>query len=843
MKIEEYIQQHFLKRLEQHPVLVIYDSDRRYRPLLPMLGGPGTTIVDASLSTIRSREEAMKAWIGLGRQSEKALRLVVYLPIARPAGDEEKRADPFQIFSLGGGLFPREDGESYQALCQRAAPDKASRIDALFAAGTPDFDVINGLLEEGATWPKLKSTLRCSSAAEILVGLLCPDAAQKKALERDRAWVPEFCEFLRTTLSYRFPDGRDADAETVRAEVARLVLFSEFVFDLPQALPAQLSSVPRAAATARDLVYQVCDTLRGTEAYQTGYMELAGKAAAELALEGYFREAEDFGKRDTFAFEERKYLELFTHRTEAGDFTGAKTICRGREQSIWVRHTDRQQLWSIAGRLRDLLELAGDLETRLAACKPALAALFEFYCAEFLKLDTAHREFEQAVSDAFGDLAGLERLVEEARRRYLALAETLHRRFMEAVGREGWPVSGRPRNTDTFRRFVAPQLEERKRTALFMVDSLRYELAVALEKHLSQQFRTQTTAVCAQLPTVTAVGMAALLPDADAEFSIGIEKDSLVPSIKGTRITTPDERLKWFKSSLGDLCHMCDLDEIINKSPSRLKIPETTRLLIVKSGEIDQLCENTPGEAWRLMPKLVRKLLAGVRRVCERGFQKAVMATDHGFFLAEAQERGDVAVKPPGEWCIAKDRCLLGRGSPAAGVSVFPLAELGMHGAFDTYATPSTLATFAKGAGYFHSGLSLQECVLPVIEIDLAGAAAKEQAYQKPELKLSYRGGAVKRITTRRPMIEVALLQGMMFTDEAVRFQLSAWSGKELVGDAATCNHLDPSTGLLSIAYGESIRVPFHMKEEFSGPFEIRAVDPVTGVTFARLSLETDYAE
>jgi len=336
--------------------------------------------------------------------------------------------------------------------------------------------------------------------------------------------------------------------------------------------------------------------------------------------------------------------------------------------------------------------------------------------------------------------------------------------------------------------------------------------------------------------------MAALLPDADTDLRLDLSEEALVPFLKNEKVRGPDERLKWCQSKLGDLCHMRDLDEILVKT--RFKVPETTRLLLVKSGEIDQICENTPGEAWRVLPKLVQKLLVGVRRVREKGFERIVLATDHGFFLTEAHEKGDVAPKPPGDWNAVKDRCLLGSGTPVAGTLVFASRDVGIQGNFPSYAVPASFATFSKGVGYFHSGLSLQECILPVVEID-AGVVEAAAKPRNITFHLSYKGGRTSAVTMRRPMIEVIFPQPPLdLSDERpVEFQLSAWSGKQQVGEVATCNHLNPSTGLISIQIGESIKVPFRLDDDFTGEFEIRAEDPVTGITYAKLKLKTDYTE
>ena len=67
-----------------------------------------------------------------------------------------------------------------------------------------------------------------------------------------------------------------------------------------------------------------------------------------------------------------------------------------------------------------------------------------------------------------GDLDCLEPLVDHARDSYRKFAEEVQERFVSAVQSEGWPLSGRTRNTEVFDKFVAPALKERKRRVAFL---------------------------------------------------------------------------------------------------------------------------------------------------------------------------------------------------------------------------------------------------------------------------------------------------------------------------------------------------------------------------------------
>ena len=165
MRIQEFIRDYLKKRLEETICLVVYDPEERYKEIVLSLGeDKGCMVVDGSMSTILGRERALEIWQGLMKDEEEQQCLVVYLPIEKPISDLERQQNPYQIFAIGGGEFPRDDGDAYQALCRKAAPDLAAAIDDLFEPGVPNFDTVNNLIEGKSNWPKLRTILKAESA-------------------------------------------------------------------------------------------------------------------------------------------------------------------------------------------------------------------------------------------------------------------------------------------------------------------------------------------------------------------------------------------------------------------------------------------------------------------------------------------------------------------------------------------------------------------------------------------------------------------------------------------------------------------------------------------------------
>ena len=100
MAIQTFIRDEILlPRLRRNGVLVIYDPAQRYRNLCLELASETLQVVDATESSIESRESAMQALHELGRPNTPLTGLLVYVPAQVPLTDEAKQQDPFALYT------------------------------------------------------------------------------------------------------------------------------------------------------------------------------------------------------------------------------------------------------------------------------------------------------------------------------------------------------------------------------------------------------------------------------------------------------------------------------------------------------------------------------------------------------------------------------------------------------------------------------------------------------------------------------------------------------------------------------------------------------------------------
>src|SRR5438046_6549167 len=89
--------------------------------------------------------------------------------------------------------------------------------------------------------------------------------------------------------------------------------------------------------------------------------------------------------------------------------------------------------------------------------------------------------------------------------------------FSQAYQQASWIIPGVLHQTRIYPDVVQPG---GGRVAYFVVDAMRYEMGVELTRQLQEAQDLTMRPAIAALPTITPIGMAALLPGASSSFSV-----------------------------------------------------------------------------------------------------------------------------------------------------------------------------------------------------------------------------------------------------------------------------------------------------------------------------------
>jgi len=840
MIIAAYIEKElFAPRLAKNGCLVVYDPQGIYRDICLSMASARIDVIDAGGSGIESRERAAEDLKRLCSSPGQLDGFIIYVPAPVPVSEADKQADPYAIFIECGSLFPEGPADELEQICLKAKPDYATEIRKLFAlGGQPSFAVIDAV-GTGVGWPRLRAMLGVDAPSSILFALLCPSDAQHAALQADRLWVEEASAFFAATIGLPLKNTAATLAQ-ITAGLWRFMLFSEFAFDLPGDLPPSLASMPKAPLEAKAFVQGICERLRDTLPTRSIYIERATKIEQDLRLAEACAGITDFGLRDTFHFEERAFFSKACGFLQSGDHDAVRAIILRHAATVWMDLGENRVQWALLEAALRLVEACGDLERQLPSCTSSAESLAAFYTDSFRTADQLQRELEQSLvdlPDAQGFLASLLVLV---RLRYRKLVERVQLSFMKLMEHATWPLPSWQSNSAVFDKYVAVHLKERgRKVAYFIIDALRYELGVALEKLLSAEMPVELSASCAPLPSVTPVGMAALLPGAQDRLSLSLQDGDLIPLMDGIPVPGVKERMSIF-ATYGDRFAQQTLGEFLAGTG---KVADGVELLVLRNTDIDSTLESAAEMNLTQIPRTLKQIRQALSRLRSQGFAVAVIASDHGFFLNAGAGAGDVCSKPAGTWSVnAHDRMLLGAGTQDAANIVMQATSLGMKAAHSfSAAMPRSMAPYANGRLYFHGGLSLQEGIVPVLKINLESSPPSDA--RNFTFKLSYRNGA-KRISSRMPVVDIELRSSDLFTDtgDPIEVLIEAFDKKgQVVGETRPGGDVNPATRTIRMEPNSRKHVVLVMDEEYEGKLKIKAFNPATMATYDTIDLETDY--
>jgi hypothetical protein len=840
MNFEAFLTTRLDSRLHHRRLLVVYDPDRRFRDIVLQMGDAKTTVLDCDRDLLEAREAALEGFVELGRDSSFRKRLVLYVATEKPLEDADRCLDPFSAFVEAGACFPDGAADEYRQLCLQFLPEQSGRIEEMFASGeAPTIQTINGLRSGAVDSPVLRELLEAEGPKDMLVKFLAAGPATVEQLRSTTHWVRDLKDLVSRTLGFKL-EGPKESVEDLQSALWRFLLFSEFAVDLPEPLPARLTGLPHAGNMHHPFVRSLCTSLRDLISTQPAYEEAAARVARELDLESACAGIQDFGALDTFSFEERGFLRRFAKTLLAGQFEDAREIVNRRQGSFWVERDARRsaewQLADLAAKLMlDLQDVAGEL-----AGKKSLDEWIDLYTQSFARIDTVHRAMEQVAAEISPIESHLADVLDHARGVHHAACDTFARAMQDEVAKTGWPSTTKGRASDIFDRWVEGPWKEGERIVYFWIDALRYELALSLESSLAEQHDSRVEVVCGNLPGLTAVGMAALLPGASTRLTVEVREGKPVALVGSKVIDGPKARAEVLAAHVGaNRTRMLDLEDVAGgKLPEDIDLIE---VLAVKTTDIDSLGENNPGYFIGMLPGILRKIQLAMNHLAKAGFQRAIVATDHGFCWMKATSAGNAISKPGGEWVATKDRVLLGSGTADTNSHVLETADLGIRTAIPRIAFPKGIATYEAGVTYFHGGLSPQECILPVIDVRLKLPQAPDKTH-RVDITLTYRGASKGTITTLMPTLELAYPADDLFGPSSVRLLLQAVDRSgQMIGEAAPSASVDPASREVVLERGKAIKVPLRIHEGFEGEFKVTAIDPQTAVPYAVLKLETEF--
>jgi hypothetical protein len=683
-----------------------------------------------------------------------------------------------------------------------------------------------------------------TSPAEIALAFLASDR-HDAALEQRRA-LPELTGVLRAELGLAL--NPESGPTTVRQAARRALLVTEFRASLPA--PAQsgaLQSVPMPESPVHvEAAKRLCHAWRNRADYNDAYVEAAHAVERELGASTFEVAPDALAGLDTFAAVETRLLRCAGEMLLAGEPQQALDLAGKRKGSFWSGEDPSLRLrWTLLETVGRVVMIAGRVKAELKAGRRNAEALVMAYAegdSPWCQLDTEYRHLERQFTTFDLELNEehdqLERLVQHARQAYADVLGHCADAFTAGLEAADFNVTGVLRQRDVFNRHVNPVLHGRGKVAYVLVDGLRFEMARELVDGMGDEAsEVRLRAALAQLPSVTAVGMAALLPGAEKGLEVAESGGELVVRVDGRPLKDRAARVRLLRDLLGDRFAEIKLNDLVKSARKVQEMVQSAEVVLVTSQEIDRRGEESSDEdeARRYMDDVLDKLRRGVRRLAALGVSTCVLSADHGHLFIEGLSSGMKIDSPGGRTAELHRRVWSGHGGQnAPGYTRVAADKLGLKGDLE-FALPRGLACFKVRGGsesYFHGGASLQEMVIPVAVLQLsAGLPAAKDAGQI-DLAMDR-----PRITTRFFSVTATYRPAGLFPAGQKRIVLSVRAGRKEVGTAAMAAYgFEDATREVLLEADRPNAITLMLTDDpESGSVSVHALDAASRVDVARL--------
>lgn len=818
MDIQGYILDHWLSKMKpENPVLTIYDKDGTYYDILPIAKEKGIKVIDTTKGFLHARLSASKFWCNeLSLNSNK--RMIIYRKRQMPTNNRSWVEEPFAAFYKSGAVFPFGPQDDYENICRTFLPAKQQELDKLFAQGSTSFNMINALLD-GAAYPELEQLTGGKSFAEMTVGLLSQTSCS------DMKWLNEWKNFAE--VQYPGLDANGVTLNDVQLKLWSYLLFSEFVFDLPEELPDNLKSVAVAPVELKDKIYMVCDKLRNQINLRETYVKMANKIAVQLNLTDVFARAKHLGERVTFSFENSVEYERLISYVKEGNIVAARNLANKNQNDVWYQEDKEvETFWNLS---ESLLLLCECINNGIMS-DGNLKDIVEWYAESGCQADFAFRRYHTDLLGAINMSKQVKSLTELLNAKYREFTERGVKVYQQSILElKDYPEL----NNQGFVQKVYPALKDDKRVVFVMVDAFRFEMGKTFAESMKRIYRDRVEYAprISYLPSVTRFGMANHLGD----ISLDTQAGKLQPLIGFDVVSTPEDRIDYLKKTIG-----VELQDVRLEDFEPTAVNDETRLLVVRSQGIDTAGEN---DKLNGLSSMEREMIRLARLIddCKRlKFDTIVLVADHGFMLQPSFHVGDQINKPVGSDVILDEsRMLAGNLNESPNTLSFTPAQLGKNISVMKLVYAKDFTVFKRGEVYYHEGLSLQENVVPIITIKLQDEK-KQQAFS---VLLSYKKQNNGTVYTRRAVIDINTTFSDLFADDVlIRLMVTGDDGK-VIGKPEGKFYNDV-TELLCIPSGASeIRQPISIDDDYYGhTITLTALDVETNATLStiRLNFEND---
>lgn len=399
-----------------------------------------------------------------------------------------------------------------------------------------------------------------------------------------------------------------------------------------------------------------------------------------------------------------------------------KDLITNKSKGFWGKQGYIRE-WDV---LRTLSDFIVNVQTFLAEIADISndKDLITKYCEKYYIIDKLYRKY---VTDSAEIDDTLESVYEWIEKIYLKYLDKINSVFSEHIfEKTKWEFDNIQFQGEFIKNLDIP---DKSKIAVIIVDGLRYELGMEIVERLSNDYYVKVDPMYAQIPTVTEVGMAAMLSPERYEFDC--DNKGLTVSTNGKSISDKKERIAYLESKIKKLT-ICDINDFNNMKTTLLD--DIKSPLFIFSKDPDKLLEAGGFNFLQFISQNLTSVTKAVKRLIKANYSQIHIITDHGFLTFDDQNNNYKIQDKPG---FLKDSRRFACGDA---ITSDDLVRFDLLNSKKSLYFPRSIYYFKKNS-FLHGGISIHEAVIPYIQIQ-----PKENAVKKIDIHVEMDEGISNRI-------------------------------------------------------------------------------------------------
>jgi uncharacterized protein (TIGR02687 family) len=403
-----------------------------------------------------------------------------------------------------------------------------------------------------------------------------------------------------------------------------------------------------------------------------------------------------------------------------------------RSRLHWARHdAGIKSLYQALIVAADFMELLPKLDLTIESFDAGV----EKYASTWWRMDQLYRKFVLHSTES-GQAALLDALAERIEGHYVNdYLGVLSDRWQEWVDRcKTWDTAGIASQRAFVPSFVIPQVQEGRTVMVLISDALRYEAGQDLLERLLREDRWTASIkpLLGVVPSYTQLGMAALLP----HTALSIDPRGQTILADGVNTAGTEARSKILSGRFGGEAAAIRSNDFLalNSKTDGRELSRANKVLYVYHNIIDDTGDKRDTE--HKTCAAVEEAIEDVIRILKKGaainISYFLVTADHGFQYQHKSllDSDFLDVEEPGDCLQFQRRFIVAPSIPNdARLRCFQAADLGLVGELQIAFPKGVQRLRLQGSGsrYVHGGASLQEVIVPLLEIKKERSSDIEQ--------------------------------------------------------------------------------------------------------------------